>query len=129
MGWIRYPLVVSADTAIYPHLASQYHAWPSAARCIAMLRVDKFPYPRKQTRVTNSIHAVIQWRFSQATAEVRAWMTDYIKFKPWISFLIYDLNYALLVKGDPSFREHLSDCVYCDRFLQALINFDPSMNK
>ena len=31
-------------------LASQYHAWPSAARGIAMLRVDKFPYPRQQTR-------------------------------------------------------------------------------
>ena len=31
-------------------LASQYHAWPSAARGIAMLSVDKFPYPRQQTR-------------------------------------------------------------------------------
>ena len=29
---------------------SQYHAWPSAARGIAMLRMDKFPYPRQQTR-------------------------------------------------------------------------------
>ena len=29
---------------------SQHHAWPSAARGIAMLRVDKFPYPRQQTR-------------------------------------------------------------------------------
>ena len=44
------PLFASADTGIYPHLASQYHAWPSAARGIAMLRVDKFPYPQKQTR-------------------------------------------------------------------------------
>ena len=47
---ISYPLFASADTGIYPHLSSQYHAWPSAARGIAMLRVDKFPYPRKQTR-------------------------------------------------------------------------------
>ena len=29
---------------------TEYHAWPSAARGIAMLRVDKFPYPRQQTR-------------------------------------------------------------------------------
>ena len=49
MGWIRYPLFASTDTGIYPHLASQYHAWPSVARGIAMLRVDKFPYPRQQT--------------------------------------------------------------------------------
>ena len=44
------PLFASVDTRIYPHLASQYHAWPSAARGIAMLRVDKFPYPRQQKR-------------------------------------------------------------------------------
>ena len=50
MGLIRYPLFASADTGIYPHLASQYHAWPSAARGIAMLRVGKFPYPCQQTR-------------------------------------------------------------------------------
>ena len=50
LGTISYPLFASADTGIYPHLASQYHAWPSAARGIAMLREDKFPYPRKQTR-------------------------------------------------------------------------------
>ena len=53
MGQIRYPLFVSADTGIYPHLASQYHgrpnARPNAKRGIAMLSVDKFPYPRKQT--------------------------------------------------------------------------------
>ena len=50
MGQIRYPSFASVDTGIYAHLASQYHAWPSAARGIAMLRVDKFPYPRQQTR-------------------------------------------------------------------------------
>ena len=47
---ISYPLFVSADTVIYPHAASQYHARPKAKRGIAMLSVDKFPYPRKQTR-------------------------------------------------------------------------------
>ena len=47
---ISYPLFADADTGIYPHLASQYHARPEAKRGIAMLSVDKFPYPRKQTR-------------------------------------------------------------------------------
>ena len=50
MGLIRYPLLASADTGIYPHLASQYHARPKAKRGIAMLSVGKFPYPRQQTR-------------------------------------------------------------------------------
>ena len=47
---ISYPLFADADTGIYPHVASQYHARPKAKRGIAMLSVDKFPYPRKQTR-------------------------------------------------------------------------------
>ena len=47
---ISYPLFADADTRIYPHAASQYHARPKAKRGIAMLSVDKFPYPRKQTR-------------------------------------------------------------------------------
>ena len=51
---ISYPLFADADTGIYtgiyPHAASQYHARPKAKRVIAMLSVDKFPYPRKQTR-------------------------------------------------------------------------------
>ena len=47
---ISYPLFADADTVIYPHAASQYHARPKAKRGIAMLSVDKFPYPRKQTR-------------------------------------------------------------------------------
>ena len=67
---ISYPLFASADTGIYPHLASQYHARPKAARGIAMLSVDKFPYPRKQTRVTNLSHAqtifVTFWNVSTA---------------------------------------------------------------
>ena len=41
---------VNQNMGIYPHLALQYHAWPSAARSIMMLHVDKFPYPRQQTR-------------------------------------------------------------------------------
>ena len=47
---INYPLFADADTGIYPHAASQYHARPKAKRGIAMLSVDKFSYPRKQTR-------------------------------------------------------------------------------
>ena len=47
---ISYPLFANADTGIYPHAASQYHARPKAKRGIAMLSVDKFPYPRKETR-------------------------------------------------------------------------------
>ena len=50
-------------------LASQYHAWPSVARGIAMLRVDKFPYPRQQTRVTNSIRV-----FTSMAIEWNHWM-------------------------------------------------------
>ena len=47
---ISYPLFADADTGIYPHAALQYHARPKAKRGIAMLSVDKFLYPRKQTR-------------------------------------------------------------------------------
>ena len=47
---ISYPLFADADTGIYPHAALQYHARPKAKRGIAMLSMDKFPYPRKQTR-------------------------------------------------------------------------------
>ena len=47
---ISYPLFADADTGIYPHAASQYHARPKAKRGITMLSVDKFPYPRQQTR-------------------------------------------------------------------------------
>ena len=52
---IIYPLFADVDTGIYSHLASQYHAWPKAKRGIAMLSVDKFPYPRKQTKVNEFI--------------------------------------------------------------------------
>ena len=47
---ISYPLFADADMGIYPHAASQYHARPKTKRSIAMLSVDKLPYPRKQTR-------------------------------------------------------------------------------
>ena len=47
---ISYPLFADADTGIYPHAALQYHVQPKAKRGIAMLSVDKFPYPREQTR-------------------------------------------------------------------------------
>ena len=52
---ISYPLFASADTKIYPHTASQYHTRPKAKCGIAMLSVDKFPYPRKQTRCNEFI--------------------------------------------------------------------------
>ena len=35
---ISYPLFADADTGIYPHAASQYHARPKAKRGIAMLK-------------------------------------------------------------------------------------------
>ena len=69
-GTISYPLFGDADTGIYPHAASQYYAWPKAKRGIAMLTVDKFPYLRKQTGVTNLSHAqtifVTFWNVSAA---------------------------------------------------------------
>ena len=54
---ISYPLFADADTGIYPHAASQNHARPKAKRGIAMLSVDQFLYPGKQTRVMNLSHA------------------------------------------------------------------------
>ena len=47
---ISYPLFADTYTGLYPHAASQYHTRPKAKRGIVMLSVDKFPYPRKQTR-------------------------------------------------------------------------------
>ena len=47
---ISYSLFAGADTGIYPHAASQYHARPKAKRGIAMLNVDEFPYPQQQIR-------------------------------------------------------------------------------
>ena len=47
---ISYPLFADVNTWIYPHAGSQYHPRPKAKRGIAMLSVDKFPYPRTQTR-------------------------------------------------------------------------------
>ena len=51
-AWDKFlsPLLASAETGIYPHLASQYHTWPSAAHGIVMLRVDKLLCSQKQTR-------------------------------------------------------------------------------
>ena len=49
-GIISYPVFASTNTEIYPHATSQYYARSKAKRGVAMLSVDKFPYPRKQTR-------------------------------------------------------------------------------
>ena len=54
-GTISYPLFADADTGIYSHTASHYHAWPKAKRDIARLNVDKFPYLQKQTRCKDFI--------------------------------------------------------------------------
>ena len=45
-----YPLFADADTGIYSHAVSQYHARPKAKGVITMLCVGKFSYPLKQTR-------------------------------------------------------------------------------
>ena len=47
---ISYPLFADVDTGIYPRAALQYHARPQAKRGIAIPIVDKFQYPRQQTR-------------------------------------------------------------------------------
>ena len=47
---ISYSLFADADMGIYHHTASQYHAQLKAKHSIVMLGVDKFSYPRKQTR-------------------------------------------------------------------------------
>ena len=67
---ISYPLFADADTGIYPHAASQYHTRPKAKRGIAMLSVDKFLYPQKETRGNEFSHAqtifVTFWNVSAA---------------------------------------------------------------
>ena len=52
-------LFAFADTGIYPHAASQYHAWPSAARGIAMLRVDTFLIRGSKQGITNNHRTII----------------------------------------------------------------------
>ena len=67
-GIISYPLFADADMGIYPHAESQYHARPKAKRGIAMLSVNKFPYPRMQTRgdefipFSNDICQILTWQ-------------------------------------------------------------------
>ena len=48
--WVNYTLFAGADTRIYTYAASQNHVRPKAKRGIAMLGMDKFPLPQKQTR-------------------------------------------------------------------------------
>ena len=69
------PLFTDADTGTYPHAASQYRSRSKAKRGIAMLSVDKFPYPRKQTRgnefipfSNNSCHILKRFRSFQIPA-------------------------------------------------------------
>ena len=46
---ISYPLFADVDAGVYPRTAPRYHARPKAERAIAVLSVDKYPYPWKQT--------------------------------------------------------------------------------
>ena len=46
---ISYPLLANAGTGIYPHAARRYHTQPTAQNGIAVLNVDTFLYPQKQT--------------------------------------------------------------------------------
>ena len=50
-----YPLFADADTVIYPHATSQYHARTKAKLGMAKLSVDRFRYPRQQTRCNEFI--------------------------------------------------------------------------
>ena len=76
---ISYPLFADADTGIYPHAALQYHTRPKAKRGIAMLSVDKFPYPRKQTRgndfipCSNNICDILSFRSFKIPAITLIW--------------------------------------------------------
>ena len=64
---------------IYPHAALQYHRRPKAKRGIAMLSVDKFPYPRKQTRgndfipCSNNICDILSFRSFKIPAITLIW--------------------------------------------------------
>ena len=68
------------DTGFYPHLAPQYHAWPPTARGIAMLRVDKFPYPQKQTR------GHWEYIYCSETMQVAYWLYSIMNLLLWNSF-------------------------------------------
>ena len=71
---ISYPLFADADTGIYPHAAPRYHARPKAKRGIAVLSVDKFPYPRMQTGGNEFIPCSIVWnlfKVSKSCFEVK----------------------------------------------------------
>ena len=62
-AWIiSNPLFADADTGIYPHAASQNHARPKAMRGIAMLRADKFPYPRAKEFIpcSNDVRQILK---------------------------------------------------------------------
>ena len=86
---ISYPLFADVDTGIYPHAAWQYHAWPKAARGIAMLSVDKFPCPRKQTKGNE---------FIPSSNDVCQILKPFRSFKrPAIPFILPKSSYKLSV--------------------------------
>ena len=75
---------------IYPHLASQYHARPTAKCDIAMLSVDKIPYPRKQASCNEFIH--------EQTMFVKFWNVSAAlnSQTPFLSGLNHRINTVLL---------------------------------
>ena len=59
---ISYPLFADADTGIYPHAASQYHAWPKAKRGIAMLSTRLYRSGKESGQRSESPLWRHQWR-------------------------------------------------------------------
>ena len=63
MGWhtmysmILYDVTLLVATCLLPRIREFIHARPKAKCGIAVLSMDKFPYPRKQTGVTILYHA------------------------------------------------------------------------
>ena len=86
---ISYPLFTDADAGIYPHTPSQYHAQPKAKRGIAILSVDKFPYPWKQTKGN---------KFVQCLNDVCYILKRFCRFEtPAIHFILPKSSYKLIV--------------------------------
>ena len=103
---ISYPLFAHVDTGIFPHAALQYHARAKAKRGIAMLSVDKFPYPHQQTKGNEII---------PCSNDVCHILKRFRSFKPHLSLsscLNHRINSALLgriaaarkVDGGPDHR-------------------------
>ena len=128
---ISYLLFADADTEIYPHAATPYHARPKAKRGIAMLSVDKFPYPRKQTGVTNLSHAQRMFvKFWNVSTALKSQI-------PLLSGLNHCINTVLLDriaaarKADGGRDRHcdaISDVFFSSYFTLMTLNWDTCIN-